>query len=572
MKTTLRLSLIMLLCIVVCLFVVPAAYAETVVDSGTCGAQGDNLTWMLYDNGDLVIEGTGEMKEYAFVSMRDIKKVVVKEGVTSIGDFAFTMTGLKNLSIPSSVTHIGNFGFCSGLTSISVDSANPSFCDIDGVLFSKDMSTLMRYPAQKQGDYIIPSGVSSIRESAFSYCIGLTSVTIPNSVTSIGSKAFTWDGISPIKSHLETIFFLGSPPSISNSAFWAIIATAYYPADKGWTVDHMQNCGGKLTWKTKDVAQSGTWGNLTWNLNEVGTLAISGSGEMNDFSLSSAEAWHAYDSDVKVVMLNPGVTSIGDYAFSNCRFLRSITIPDSVTTIGDGSFDCCSALTSVSIPDSVTSIGDYAFDSCYSLMSVSIPDSVTSIGQQAFDGCSSLTSITIPEGVTAIEHTTFYTCTALTSVTIPESVTSIAGDAFGSCRKLSEIIFHGAPPIISGSAFTNVTANAYYPANKGWTAANMKNYGGNLTWIPSGTVPDFILPANLTSIEEEAFAECAFTYIGPRAFADCPNLAYIYIPEATRRIDPNAFGKTNNLTIIGKDGSYAEFYAQKYGFTFEAVS
>ena len=60
--------------------------------------------------------------------------------------------------------------------------------------------------------------------------------------------------------------------------------------------------------------------------------------------------------------------------------------------------------------------------------------------------------------------------------------------------------------------------------------------------------------------------------IGPRAFADCPNLAYIYIPEATRRIDPNAFGKTNNLTIIGKDGSYAEFYAQKYGFTFEAVS
>ena len=133
------------------------------------------------------------------------------------------------------------------------------------------------------------------------------------------------------------------------------------------------------------------------------------------------------------------VTSIGSNAFSNCRSLTSVTIPDSVTSIGNNAFNNCSSLTSVSIPDSVTSIGDYTFDGCTSLTSVIIPDSVTSIGRGAFNDCTSLTSINIPEGVISIEDGTFQFCTGLTSVTIPDSVTSIGSYAFSVCTSLTSI-------------------------------------------------------------------------------------------------------------------------------------
>ncbi len=212
----------------------------------------------------------------------------------------------------------------------------------------------------------------------------------------------------------------------------------------------------------------------------------------------------------------------------------------------------------VEIGSGVTSIGAFAFAYCYGIMtSVTIPESVTSIGASAFDGCFSLTS-----------------------VTIPENITSIGTYAFYYCKSLKEIRFLGAPPTIGDNAFKSVTATADYPANRGWTAGAMQNYGGNLTWMPFETAPDFILPTGLTVIEEEAFERGAFTYvklseittkIGPRAFADCPNLRYIYIPEATTSIDPNAFGDLSTLTVFGKTGSTAEIFAQTHGFTFVAV-
>ncbi|MDB4699614.1 leucine-rich repeat domain-containing protein [Akkermansiaceae bacterium] len=133
------------------------------------------------------------------------------------------------------------------------------------------------------------------------------------------------------------------------------------------------------------------------------------------------------------------VTSIGNYAFSACESLTSITIPDSVTSIGDDAFYNCGSLTSITIPDSVTSIGDYAFYNCGSLTSISIPDSVTSIGNDAFYNCTSLTSIRIPDSVTSIGNDAFYNCSSLTSITIGDSVTSIGTRAFESCRSLTSI-------------------------------------------------------------------------------------------------------------------------------------
>ena len=147
------------------------------------------------------------------------------------------------------------------------------------------------------------------------------------------------------------------------------------------------------------------------------------------------------------------VTSIGDWVFSECSDLTSITIPNSVTSIGDDTFSNCSGLTSVTIPNSVTSIGNSAFSGCYGLTSVTIPNSVTSIGRQVFSNCYGLTSVIIPNSVTSIGQGAFYGCSGLTSVTIPNSVTSIGERAFEDCSDLTSVTIGNSVTSIGNSAF-----------------------------------------------------------------------------------------------------------------------
>ena len=215
--------------------------------------------------------------------------------------------------------------------------------------------------------------------------------------------------------------------------------------------------------------------NVKWSFDFVTReLVISGTGAMTNYSSYSSVPWDGYRDSIKTVTIGDGVTSIGGYAFYNCRSLTSITvdenntkyssdaygtlfnkdkttliqypignarteymIPDSVTSIGSEAFEDCYLLTTVTIPDSVTSIGSSAFEDCSSLTTVTIPDSVTSIGTWAFGYCSSLTTVTIPDSVTSIGWYAFYDCSSLTTVTIPNSVTSIYSDAFYGCTNLT---------------------------------------------------------------------------------------------------------------------------------------
>ena len=226
-------------------------------------------------------------------------------------------------------------------------------------------------------------------------------------------------------------------------------------------------------------------GNLTWKLDADGTLTISGTGAMKDYDYDNNLSPVYNNSNVKKVVIEDGVTSIGNsafyncdgltsitipksvtsienYAFYNCTGLTSITIPDSVTSIGDsvfekcsnlsnitlsnnitsiesGAFADCSSLTDIVIPNSVTSIGDFAFDWCSNLSSITLSNNITSIGTFAFNGCSSLTSITIPDSVTSIENYAFSGCSSLTSITIPDGVTSIGNLVFNGCSSLTAI-------------------------------------------------------------------------------------------------------------------------------------
>ena len=200
------------------------------------------------------------------------------------------------------------------------------------------------------------------------------------------------------------------------------------------------------------AATSGTCGeNLTWTLDDAGTLTISGTGPMTNYSYYDTP-W--YDYNIKNVIIGDSVTTIGECAFWSCGdSLTSVTIGDSVTTIGDFAFDNCGSLTSVTIPDSVTTIGDYAFDDCDSLTAVTIGDSVTTIGECTFRNCSSLTSITIPDSVTTIYMGAFYWCDSLTTVTVGNGVTTIGFGAFTACAGLTTVTVGDSVTTIGDEAF-----------------------------------------------------------------------------------------------------------------------
>ena len=183
---------------------------------------------------------------------------------------------------------------------------------------------------------------------------------------------------------------------------------------------------------------------ITWVLTEDGTLTISGSGNMKDYSSSSVAPWYSNRTKILSVVVEPGVESVGNYAFYACLKLASVSLPGGVKSVGQSAFQDCAKLTAVEIPEGVTSIGYRAFYGCSGLTSVTIPEGVTSIGSSAFSGCRSLTSVTIPEGVTSIDYYTFEDCSSLTSVTIPESVTSIGNSAFYGCSKLKHVYYGGS--------------------------------------------------------------------------------------------------------------------------------
>ena len=211
------------------------------------------------------------------------------------------------------------------------------------------------------------------------------------------------------------------------------------------------------------IVDSGTCGDhLTWTLDSDGTLTISGTGAMKDYSTSSSP----FPRKLKSIKINSGVTSIGGFAFSGCSNLTSVTVPNNVTSIAQSTFERCQSLISVTIGSSVKSIGDFSFHACYNLKSVTIPNSVTSIGNWAFGdcglmslkignkvktigecafmNCNNLTNVTIPNSVTSIGPQGFSDCDSLTSITIPISVTSIGRGAFGACFALSDVYYNGS--------------------------------------------------------------------------------------------------------------------------------
>lgn len=469
---------------------------------GSCGQNGGNLNWSYNETTKtLTISGTGNMSNYyssgtaggraPWVNSKikdEIETVVISEGATSIGEYAFfECTGLKNVTIPSTVKTIneGAFYKCSGLTSPQPEKSDDEIVD----------------------SITIPYGVTSIGDEVFAHCTGLKKVTIPGSVKSIGERAFSDCHISTEESEdgtergLEKVAIENGTETIGKEAF-----NGCKKLNDIILPDSVTSIGENAFQYTGLYYE---WFDGNEDVLYINNHLISVyQGTANECNIKSGtktiadSAFFACGS-LPGITIPDSVTSIGNRAFKDCNSLKSITIPKSVTTIGncafytcydlqsievdsgnpeycsengvlynkektetirfpkektevsfaipksvtkiaDGAFEYCKNLTNVTIPNDMTSIGNNAFESCSGLTNITIPKSVTSIGDRAFSECSKLTSIIIPDGVLRIGESSFFKCSSLKDITIPNSVLIIDTDAFKDCMKLKQVYYIGS--------------------------------------------------------------------------------------------------------------------------------
>ena len=420
----------------------------------------------------------------------------------------------------------------------------------------------------------IPNSVTTIGESAFYKCTSLTSITIPNSVTSIGNSAF-YECTS-----LTSVTIPNSVTTIGENAFQSCTSLTSVTIPNSVTTiegSAFHNCI-SLT--------SITIPNSVTTIGEVafGNCTLLSSVTIPN-SVTTIGNW-AFDwcTSLTSITIPDSVTYIGEGAFSGCTSLTSINIPNSITSIENNTFSGCTSLTSISIPDSVTYIGEGAFSGCTSLTSINIPNSITSIENSTFSGCTSLTSITIPNTVTTIGEGAFWGCTSLTSISIPDSVTHIGGSAFSGCTSLTSITIPDSVTTIEGGTFYNCTSltSITIPNSVTTIEGDVHSVGGGVfsgcISLTSITIPNSVthigggafsgctslssinISNSVTSIEDETFYNCtsltsinipnSVTTIGDGAFGGCTSLTSISIPDSVTHIGGGAFSGCTSLTII----------------------
>ena len=261
--------------------------------------------------------------------------------------------------------------------------------------------------------------------------------------------------------------------------------------------------------KSSALEASGQCGdNVYWTFDEsTGLLTISGEGEMWERCFND-------NSEIKTVVIEDGVTSIGAEAFSSCTGLTSITISNSVTNIDEYAFRGCTGLTSITIPDSVKKIGICVFAGCSSLTSISIPNSITSIPLSTFDHCSNLTSITIPDNVTSIESYAFFGCTGLNSIFVPEGVTRIGVGVFSHCTGLINITVSEKNKVYDSRENCNAVieskTNSLVAGCKGTIIPGSVFSIGKESFYEQTDLTSIIIPDSLTDIGAGAFWGCSF--------------------------------------------------------------
>lgn len=541
---------------------------------------------------------------YAF-ALTALQSIVFPDTLTGIAGYAFNNTLLESLHIPASVTYIeaSTFAFCSELSSITVDSANPVYMSAFNCLIDKTDLILMvgsqdgRMPTDGSIWYIgddafagkgeitavtVPEDVRGIGVNAFLNCGALQTVTLPSSLTYIGANAFEYCYA------IETVIFGGTEDqwydlSIGDWNDYLLNATIY--VDGGDTLlkeasgeeggieapaegmDEYGFCYERVGDEYALVAYTGTETQLILpdSFSGLPIQSIAMGAFQDNTALEGilipasvrfivAEAFQGCTSlSVLQFAEESELATIGSDAFQNCDSLVSVTLPEGLLTIGARAFNSCDRLEEISLPTTLESIGTAAFAYSPKLGSVVLHEGLITLGEDAFAGCEGLVSVSLPEGLTEIGGGAFAGCVLLESITIPASVTMLGDWMFQSCRSLVSLAVEDGNEHYAG------VGNCIIAKESGTLL-----YGCQNSQIP--------MDGSVTSINWYAFFECTalesitipegVTFIDLYAFEKCTNLRTVYLPSTLTGIATEAFDECENLETVYYNGSQDEFEAK----------
>ena len=443
---------------------------------------------------------------------------------------------------------------------------------------------------------IIPNTVTSIGNSAFRGCSGLKTIIIPNSVTSIGNYAFSGSGLTSItlsnslssigdgafnECNFTTITIPKSVTSIGASPFSKCLSLKEILVEEGNTAYSSINS----SLFNKEVTQiisvpcalRGSF-EIPNTVMDIGDYTFSGSRFTTitiPNSVSSIGKGAFENCNVTTITLPNGISVIKENTFEYCISLETINILGPVTSIGSYAFNRCRNLTSISLPNSLSVIENSAFSDCSNLTSINIPNAVTSIGSMAFYGCRNLTSVTLPNSLSVIESSTFRGCSSLTSISIPNAVSSIGYSAFNGCSGLTSITLPNSLKVIDSSAFSGCSGLTSI------TIPNSVSTIGDGVFSKCSNLTSVIIPSSVTTIDNNAFEECdkltniqCFASVPPMATLssfsqNVYNAAKLYVPEGTkeRYAKADAWKEfknvEDNLPLIGNVDMTARLFTDR---------
>ncbi len=476
----------------------------------------------------VVSEGIKEITTDAFYSCTALTQIDLPESLITIGSFAFSLSGLKAITIPGSVSNIGTnvFSGCQSFQTVNIDEGVTSLSE-RAFSFCLNLSEVN-----------LPEGLISIGYNAFDYCSKLTRIDFPESLTTIDNYAFAYCG-------LNSVNFPSNLSTIGNGAF--------------------QQSGLKSVTIPGSVANLGS--SVFSSCESLQTVNIEkGIKSLPSNTFSSCKA-------LTEVNLPDGLATIGDSVFASCKGLSQIDFPESLTSIGNRAFSS-SGLTSVNFTSNITAVGEYAFSHtaiesltitkgltniggwafsyCDNLKNVYFEDGVTKVSSIAFAYCPSIKEVDLPDSITKVSDSAFYTCTGLERITFPENLEYIGENAFINCYSLKEITIPESTEIethaFGGSGLTKVN----------WEKTNQKVIKKN-TFANCSGLKEFTVPYGIETIDSYAFYNTglksivlpeSLVTIGERAFSNCKSLEQINLPESLTTLSQDAFSGCKSLKEI----------------------
>ena len=469
---------------------------------------------------------------------------------------------VETITLGKSVGNIeyGMFRENTALREISVSADNPNYTSVDGVVYSKDMSTLVAYPLGKTGTYTVPAETTNIdilNDRIYDQ-ISIEFAEDSRSYVTVDGVTYTADMkkvmfCDPKKSGAYTM-----PDSVEQ-----INDRAFADCNKLETVHVSQNVTDIVYGAFADCTALRSI-TLPDTVQSIGKQAFANCTSLQAFTFPAAvsqvvDRAFSGSTALQTVTLNDGLQYIGYSVFSDCAQLQSISIPDSVTTIDSRAFENCTALSTLQFGNGMTSIGDFAFENCTALSALQLGNGVTSIGQYSFENCDALQSVTIPDNVTDLGYEAFGYCDNLQSVTVGSGVTAING-AFSGCTALQTISLPDTLTEISAYDFDD---SAYYADESNWEG-DVLYLDGYLIGAREDISGEYTVKAGTRGIASSAFSGCdqltgihlpdGLKFVGGGAFSSCESLKNVTLPDSLKYIGGGAFYDTPLKDLELPDG------------------